>query len=229
MISSSYPQVAEQIINFNNNVITLLSQINSVVYSNQPTVTVNITDQSGIAQTYSLPSFGYLQSEINRLNNNLNSIYSINQPGALIQTSAGNQFQKVVAVDLNVEPNDITNINIPTNFIYENNYILDNFLDPQLQVAIDLTGLVEDGVIFSGATLFAVIAGSLLLLGRFGELSPQFAPAKFASLLVTIISSAVTPLLMSASAVKSIIFFFILFSILGLSLIFYIGTAPISL
>jgi hypothetical protein len=145
-IQSSYPQVAEQIINFNNNVVNLLTQINVIVYSTDPSVTVSIVDKSGVSQTYTLPSFGFLQSEINRLNNNLNSIYSINEAGALIQPSSANKFKKIVTVDLNLEPNDITSLTAPTNFKSQNNYFLDNFLDSKITVEIDLSGLIENNV-----------------------------------------------------------------------------------
>lgn len=145
-IQSSYPQVAEQIINFNNNVVNLLSQINAIVYSTDPSVTVSIVDKSGVSQTYNLPSFGFLQSEINRLNNNLNSIYSINEAGAMIQPSSANNFKKIVTVDLNLEPNDLTSLLVPNNFKSEVNYFLDSFIDPKLSVEIDLSGLIENNV-----------------------------------------------------------------------------------
>ena len=93
-IQSSYTTVAEQVINFNNNVVGLLSNINTLVTSSEPAITVNITDQSGVARQFTLPSFGFLKSEIDRLNNNINSIYSINEAGALIQPSNGTRFRK---------------------------------------------------------------------------------------------------------------------------------------
>ena len=61
---------------------------------------IYISNQRKI-RIYSLPSFTFLKSEIERLNNNINSLYSINDAGALIQTSSANKFKKVVTVDLN--------------------------------------------------------------------------------------------------------------------------------
>ena len=73
-VQSSYNTVAEQIINFNNNVVGLLSKINTLVSSTDQSVTVDVVDQTGVLRQFSLPSFGYLKSEIDRLNNNINSI-----------------------------------------------------------------------------------------------------------------------------------------------------------
>ena len=145
-IQSSYNTLAEQIINFNNNVVDVLSKINQLMTSTDPSVTINITDQSGVASQFSLPSFGYLKSEIDRLNNNINSIYSISQPGALIQPSNGTKFQKIVTVNLNLEPNDINTLATLNTFKSSKNYFFDKLLNPQLFVELDLSGQVENSV-----------------------------------------------------------------------------------
>jgi hypothetical protein len=145
-IQSSYTTVAEQVINFNNNVVGLLSNINTLVTSSEPAITVNITDQSGVARQFTLPSFGFLKSEIDRLNNNINSIYSINEAGALIQPSNGTRFRKVVTVDLNREPNDVNGLNLVTNFVQRKNWFFDGLMNPQLFIELDLSNKVENNV-----------------------------------------------------------------------------------
>jgi hypothetical protein len=145
-VQSSYHTVAEQVINFNNNVVDLLSKINQLVSSTDPSVTINVTDQSGVARQFNLPSFGFLKSEIDRLNNNINSIYSINEGGALIQPSNGTKFRKIVTVDLNREPNDINNLSVLTTFKTQKNWFFDSLLNPQLFIELDLSGQVENNV-----------------------------------------------------------------------------------
>jgi len=145
-IQSSYHTIAEQVINFNNNVVDLLSKINNLITSSENSITFDITDKSGIARQFTLPSFGYLKNEIDRLNNNLNSIYSINDAGALIQPSNGTKFRKIVTVDLNREPNDVNNLNVLTNFVTQKNWFFDSMLNPQLLVELDLSGQVENNV-----------------------------------------------------------------------------------
>lgn len=145
-IQSSFPTVAEQIIGFNNNVVDLLSKINKLVSSTDPSVTFNIVDKSGVSRQFSLPSFGFLKSEIDRLNNNINSIYSINDAGALIQPTNGTKFKKIVTVDLNKEPNDINSLGILTTFKSQKNLFFDSLLDPTLSVVLDLSGQIENNV-----------------------------------------------------------------------------------
>lgn len=145
-VRSSHHIVAEQIINFNNNVVDLLSKISDLISSNENTITFNITDESGVAQEFILPSFGYLKNEIDRLNNNLNSIYSINDAGALIQPTNGTKFRKIVTVDLNREPSDLNNLNLVTQFHAKKNWFFDNLMNPELSVELDLSGQIENNV-----------------------------------------------------------------------------------
>jgi len=145
-IQSSYSQVADQVINFNQNVVNLLSQINSLVTSSDASVQINLTDNSGVLRQFNLPSFGFLKSEIERLNNNINSIYSINEAGALIQPTNGTKFKKVVTVDLNREPNDLNTLQLPTQFKSLKNWIFDGLLNPALFIEIDLAGQIENNV-----------------------------------------------------------------------------------
>jgi len=142
-IQSSYHTVAEQVITFNNNLVDTLSKINQLATSASASVTVNITNQAGAIQQFTVPSFGYLKSEIDRLNNNINSIYNINNAGALIQPSSTNGFQKVVVVNLNKEPNDVTILNTVNNFKSSKNWFFEGMMNPMLSVTIDLSNKVD--------------------------------------------------------------------------------------
>lgn len=145
-IQSSYQSVSDQIINFNKNVVDLLSNLSKLTTTSDPSIPISISDQSGIVSQYNLPSFGYLKSEIDRLNNNLNSIYGINEAGALIQPSSSNKYKKVVTVDLNREPNSISSLGGVSKFTSGKNWFFDGLLNPSLYINIDLSGKIEDGV-----------------------------------------------------------------------------------
>ena len=145
-IQSSFHTLAEQVITFNNNLIETLSKLNTLATSATSSVTVNITNQSGIVTQYSLPSFGFLKAEIDRLNNNINSIYNVDGSGAVIQTSSSNKYKKVVTVDLNREPNDVSGLNTVSSFISSKNWFFEGLMNPELSVEIDLSDKVEDNV-----------------------------------------------------------------------------------
>ncbi len=145
-IKSSYPEVANQVISFNKNVVEILSKINSLSTTQEPSVEVRIFDTDGVIKTYNLPSFTFLKSEIERLNNSMNSLYNIDSGGALIQTSSTNRFKKVITVDLNKEPNSVNDIGLVTQFKSQVNWFFESMLNPSLFIELDLRDKVEDNV-----------------------------------------------------------------------------------
>jgi len=139
---NSYHTVAEQIINFNNNVVQLLNNINSLTTTTAASVNLTVVDSTGAPTVVSMPSFSYLQSEINRMNNNINTLYGLNNNGAIMKTGP-NSFQRIITVDLNLEPADISQINVPTTFVSKRNYLFDALMDPELFINIDLSGKID--------------------------------------------------------------------------------------
>ena len=82
-IQSSFPAVADQVISFNKNIVDILSKINSLATTQNPSVNIQIYDENGVLRNYTVPSFTSLKGEIDRLNNNINSLYSIVAAGAM--------------------------------------------------------------------------------------------------------------------------------------------------
>jgi hypothetical protein len=146
MIQSSFATVADQITAFNKNIVETLSKINSLSTTQEPSVDVQIIDTEGVLRSYSLPSFTYLKTEIERLNRSINSLYSIDTAGALIQTSSANKFKKIITVDLNRDPNPVNDLGVITEFKAQRNWFFDAMLNPALFVDIDLTDKVENNV-----------------------------------------------------------------------------------
>ena len=144
-IQSSFPKVADQVITFNKNIVDILTKINSTTTTTEPSVNVQIYDDNGVLRNYSLPSVSALKAEIDRLNNNINSLYSIDTTGSLIQTSP-NTFKKIITVDLNREPAPISNLGTINSFRSTNNWFFDSMLNPMLSVELDLSGQIEDNV-----------------------------------------------------------------------------------
>lgn len=145
-IQSSFPRVADQVITFNKNILDILAKINTLTTTTDSTVNLEILDQNGVLRTYSVPSFNSLKSEIDRLNNNINSLYSIDAGGALIAQSNQNRFKKIITVDLNREPAPVNSLGQITSFKSSPNWFFDALLDPMLSVEIDLDGKIENNV-----------------------------------------------------------------------------------
>ena len=145
-IQSSFVTVANQITAYNKNIVETLSKINALSTTKEPSVDVQIIDVEGVLRSYSLPSFTFLKTEIERLNNSINSLYSIDTAGALIQTSTSNKFKKIITVDLNREPNPINDLGSITQFKAQKNWFFDSMLNPALFIEFDLNTKIENNV-----------------------------------------------------------------------------------
>jgi hypothetical protein len=145
-IQSSFPKVADQIVSFNKNIVDTLSKLNSLTTTTESSVNIQIYDNEGILRTYSLPSFTSLKAEIERLNNNINSLYNIDSTGSIIQSTSTNKYKKIITVDLNREPQSLDSLGNVLNFKSKVNWFFDSLLDPILQIELDLADKVENNV-----------------------------------------------------------------------------------
>lgn len=146
MIQSSFPKVADQIITFNKNVVETLTKIDSATRTTESQINIQITDENGVLRNYTVPSFTSLKAEIDRLNQNINSLYSLDATGSMVQTSNQNKWKKIITVDLNREPAAISSVGSVNSFVSSPNWFFDSLLDPMLSVEFDLTGLIENNV-----------------------------------------------------------------------------------
>ena len=146
MSNSSFTKVASQILNFNKNVMDILTKINTVTSTNEAFVNLQLFDENGSLRNFTLPSVKSLKSDIERLNNNINAIYNIDSGGALIETSNSNKFRKIITVSLNKEPNNIGSLGSISTFKTKPNWFFENMLNPMLYVDIDLASQVDNFV-----------------------------------------------------------------------------------
>lgn len=145
-MQSSFPRVADQVITYNKNVVEILSKINSLITTTDSSISLQVYDENGVLRNFTLPSFSSLKSDIERLNNNINSLYSIDATGSLIQTSNQNKYKKIITVDLNRDPAPISSIGFISEFKSSPNWFFDSLMDPMVSVELDLSDKIENNV-----------------------------------------------------------------------------------
>ncbi|MFV2014401.1 MAG: hypothetical protein ACC656_03155, partial [Candidatus Heimdallarchaeota archaeon] len=101
---------------------------------------VNTDDQVSVI---SLPTVGYLQAEINRLDQNVKTLSGVDSRGSIV-FPANNTFQKIIRADLNKEPNPLGEQDPIESFSSVSNSFFDALLNPILAVPFDLTGEIDD-------------------------------------------------------------------------------------
>lgn len=140
-MNSSFPKVATQVLNNNKNIIEILSNLNKLNTTSEPSTTMSIYDDNGNLTNVTLPSLNYIKSELQRIDNNVKSLYNIDKSGSLVNVNG--TFKKVVAVDLNQEPMNISTIGSPITFNSKKNWFFDDLLNPMLSVSFDLSGKID--------------------------------------------------------------------------------------
>lgn len=140
---NSITQFFDEVVRMQDNAINVVSALNNVATSSADSINVPLEDSKGVKKTYTLTTLSKTQSEIKRIDANFNSILSQNGTPVSVRMSDGS-YKKIFQQNLYKEPKALTGIAVPGNFYQKNNFFLDNFLNPSMYVAFDVTSQVSD-------------------------------------------------------------------------------------
>jgi hypothetical protein len=143
-ISNSLSYFLEQALILEKNSLETVSKVSDAVTSQKDTVTITLTDPNDSSKTltYSIPSFGYLKSEIERLDNSIKTLSNLeSDTGSRIQLSDGT-YRKIIASKLASEAPTITTTNNITNFNFKSNWLFEDMMSPYLYANLDLSNCV---------------------------------------------------------------------------------------
>lgn len=145
-IKNSLSTFLDQAMVLTNNSMEVLDKINDAVTSNEDSVTLTLTNPQNPedAIVYQIPSFGYLKSEIDRLEATLKTMANINgTSGSRLRLSDGS-YRKIIASKVPSEAPTITKVNSITNFEFKSNWFFEDFLNPMLYVTWDFTNQIPE-------------------------------------------------------------------------------------
>ena len=144
-IKNSLSTYLEQAMVMTGNSLETVNKISDAVSSSEDSIKLILTDPNDPKQKveYTIPSFGYLKSEIDRLSASLNTMTNITDgAGSRIRLSDGS-YRKIIASKVPSEAPTITTVDNITNFNFKSNWFFEDMLNPSLYVSWDMSSQIS--------------------------------------------------------------------------------------
>lgn len=139
---NSMTQFLDDVLRVEQNSLQILSTLSTVVTGNAESVTVSIDNTDGTSSTFELPSIGFIQKEISRIDKNFNILTGQDGSESVARMADGS-YKKIIEAKLFKEPASIGNVDVPGKFFRRPNWFFESFLNPLLFVNIDVTKYVD--------------------------------------------------------------------------------------
>ena len=138
--NNSISTLLPQLLRLYNNSVESFQKISEAVTGSEETVAIDYTDEVGATQRIFVPSIGYLNTQIQRLDANINTITNFN-PGtsSSIRLSDGT-FRKLVLKQLSTEAKDITALGTINTFNTKSNWFFESLMTPLIYVSFNISG-----------------------------------------------------------------------------------------
>ena len=136
-VKNSLSSIVDNLIKLQRNNTEILTKLSSVVNSDSDVVTLTLEDiANDNIKTVTIPSFGALKKDIERLDENISQMSALNNKDASVQLPDGT-FRTIVKSTLKKSAEDITSVQTPTGFQSKNNWFFESFLNPLLYVGLN--------------------------------------------------------------------------------------------
>lgn len=139
--SNSVTQFLDTVLRVEQNSFEILTKLSQIVAGSSQTVHVSVENTDGSFSTYELPSIGFLQNEIKRIDKNFATLSGID--GEAIVRMPDGSYKKLIEPRLFKEPAEIGALQVPVKFYNKPNWFFENFLSPLLFVNFDVSQYVD--------------------------------------------------------------------------------------
>ena len=139
---NSISSLVAQFLRLQKNALEIINGLNEVATSTNETVSIEVLDDNGNPTTASIPSYGYMRAQIERIDNNIKSLAGISN-GSTVRNPDGTYSQVFKAEPLK-NPAPMKNLPVPGTFQTKDNWFFESFLSPLLYVSIDVTGKISE-------------------------------------------------------------------------------------
>ena len=140
--SNSISQLLEQFLELNTNSLETFNRINEAITTDKENVMIDLFNtKTGNMETIQIPAFGYLKSEIERLNKNMSAIAGLGGANTSVRLKDGS-YRTIHTARLKGPSKSITSLAAPTEFSTKLNDFFEDFLNPLLTINLDVSGQI---------------------------------------------------------------------------------------
>jgi hypothetical protein len=140
---NSISSLVAQFLRLQKNALEIINGLNEVATSSNETVEIQLLDEFGFPTTSSIPAYGYLRSQIQRLDSNIQALAGLGANFSTVRNPDGTYSQIYKASPLR-DPSPLVGLPVPSTFATKDNWFFESFLSPLLYVSINVTGQIPD-------------------------------------------------------------------------------------
>jgi len=139
---NSFSSILAQFARLQTQTLEILQGLSEAVGSNSENVTLEFSTADGEEVVYQIPSFGFIEAQLNRIDHTLEQLMGLDGSDANIRSADGS-FKKILESRLINSPDRITGLMVPGEFEYKNNWFFESFLSPSLYTTVNVTPYVD--------------------------------------------------------------------------------------
>lgn len=140
---NSISSLVAQFLRLQKNALEIINGLNQVATSTNDTVEIQLLDEFGFPSTASIPAYGYLRSQIQRLDSNIEALAGLGNNFSTIRNPDGT-YSPIFKAEPLRDPAPMVGLPVPSTFAIKDNWFFENFLTPLLYININVTGQIPD-------------------------------------------------------------------------------------
>lgn len=140
---NSISSLVAQFLVYQKNALEIINGLNEVATSVNDTVEIEILNDLGLPSTASIPAYGYLRAQIQRLDSNIQALAGLGNNFSTIRNPDGT-FTPIYKAQPLRDPAPMVGLPVPSTFSTKDNWFFESFLSPLLYVSINAGAQIPD-------------------------------------------------------------------------------------
>jgi len=139
---NSISSLVAQFMRLQRNALEIINGLNEVATSTNDSVEIEMLDENGLPVSASIPAYGYLRNQIQRLDSNVRALSGLGDNFATVRNPDGT-YAQIYKVQPVREPAKLTDLNVPATFAIKDNWFFESFLNPLLFIKVNVDNQIS--------------------------------------------------------------------------------------